>query len=204
MKKMTGFATKVLTLVLAAALVLGTCGRKVSAADEPKAFDRVNGVVFSIAKGVVSDQTTSFKFQGLDRKDYYQIHSSVAAYEKDKKEASNKTETYRYSISVASRGAISFAIGEAIEESGLNIARPAADKPNVNETNGPTIEYHNTDLTAGIYNKGDAITQNTLVEAALDKLGSCRIPEESLKFSLLRGITFLHLGTAGVKGLKVM
>ncbi|MBO4559917.1 MAG: LPXTG cell wall anchor domain-containing protein [Lachnospiraceae bacterium] len=171
MKKMTGFATKVLTLVLAAALVLGTCGRKVSAADELKAFDRTNGVVFSIAKGVVSDQTTSFKFQGLDRKDYYQIHSSVAAYEKDRKEASNKTETYRYSISVASRGAISFAIGEAIEESELDIARPAADKPNVNETNGTTIEYYNTALTAGIYNTGDTITQNTLVEATLDKLG---------------------------------
>ena len=93
MKKGLGLFTKVLSIVLAVAIAIGFCGKKAYAFEK---FNYSNSVVFSIAKGIVTDKTNLFKYDGKNREDYFQIHDSAEAAAEDKK--NNKVSMSKFYI----------------------------------------------------------------------------------------------------------
>ena len=97
MKKMTGFATKVVTLLLAAALVLGSSGVKAYAAttDSPEYIDQLIDMVFSVKKPTITNNDSTLNGNGFDGKlvkDYYQIHTDITKTGDDKE---------RYAVAVS-------------------------------------------------------------------------------------------------------
>ncbi len=110
MKKTTGFAMKVLAVVLAAALVLGTSGvRAYAATNSPDYGDDLMDMVFSVKRPTIisNDKTLNGNdFDGKPVADYYQIHEDL---EKTGDDAS------RYSVAV-SGPAVSAAIDKVLNE----------------------------------------------------------------------------------------
>ena len=148
MKKTTGFAMKVLTLVLAVTLVLGTSGVKAYAAtDSPDYSNELMDMVFSIKKPTINSNDKTLNGNGFDGKplaDYYQIHEDT----------SKTGDPGRYAVAV-SGPAVSAAIDRVLNE--------YTDSTNYNG-------IHNINETDALNGNGD---QSGLAEKVLEAvLGS--------------------------------